>query len=158
MKKFNLSIILAVMTAACVFLSGCGNSDVNTVKNGTLGNFNTLTIGNALDNYKYFTDTDWRFLETQNGKRVVEFKGIYDPEKLSKISKFKELSLIIQFTMRVQKGFDLTYVGMEAVIENGKTEQRNLAGSWATGCIKRIYKDEDIFTSSTPEVYWFYNQ
>jgi hypothetical protein len=138
------------MTAACVFLSGCGNPDIDNVKNGTLGNFKNLTIGNALDNYKYFTDTNWRFLETDNGKRIVEFKGIYDADKICKNTEFKQLVLVIQFTMRVQKGFDLSYFGMEGVLRDGKTKQISLDSRKTVKCLEKIYQNQNTLDLAAP--------
>jgi len=37
--------------------------NVNTVKNGTLNFDNSITVGEAFDNYKYFRKTKWEEFE-----------------------------------------------------------------------------------------------
>ncbi len=87
MNKIRLAI--ASLTAS-LFLAGCFNSDVDLVKDSVMEFDKTLTIGEALDNWKACEKTSWEQFETQNGKQIVEYTcsrpvALYDIEKISYI-------------------------------------------------------------------------
>jgi len=66
MKQMYISAIV------CTLLSGCG-SDLDKVKNGVLDFNKTITVGQALDNWKSCESKDWKSFTSDNGVKVVEF-------------------------------------------------------------------------------------
>jgi hypothetical protein len=66
------------------------NKDINLVKNGTLPFDKTITVGNVLDNYEYFTQKKWVFDE-KKGRKIVVFRADFDNNKL--IDKLNKLAL-----------------------------------------------------------------
>ena len=60
MKKQIISVLLAV-----IILNGCG-SNIDTVKKSTLKIDETITVGDAIDNYKMCSAVSWREFETDN--------------------------------------------------------------------------------------------
>jgi hypothetical protein len=55
-----------------IFLTGCGNSNIETVKNGVLNSFPDAKIGPVFE--AAFTDTNWQAVE-KAGKHYVVFTG-----------------------------------------------------------------------------------
>ena len=75
-------IFIFVPMAIMVLLSCSGERGlINVVKNGTLYIDNTVTVGNAFDNYQYFNNTEWRTFETEQKRKIVEVIGSYDLAK-----------------------------------------------------------------------------
>ena len=76
MKRVLLTLISVLLVSA--FLVGCGDSTISKVKNGTLSLDKSTTIGNAFDNYSFFTETSWKKFETKQKSTIVEFEGKLD--------------------------------------------------------------------------------
>lgn len=87
MMRAELNIIaaltLAIATIPC--LSGCEKlakvaapDDVSLVKSGRLEMDPSVTVGQALENYKFFNSVRWEGNVSPNGRRVVTFTGAYD--------------------------------------------------------------------------------
>lgn len=55
-----------------VMLAGCG-SGLDKVKSGVLEFNKTITVGQALDNWKSCASREWKEFKTDNGVQVVEF-------------------------------------------------------------------------------------
>lgn len=51
------------------------------VKSAYSEDYPGLSFGAMLDNYRYFTSTEWREFTTSQGKEIVEFIGRYDTPK-----------------------------------------------------------------------------
>lgn len=71
-------------------LTGCSKSDTNIVKNGFMGDYKALTVGEAFDRWQTCDakQSAWSEFKTQNGISVVEFQ-CYDknvPTLASKMS------------------------------------------------------------------------
>lgn len=62
-----------------VLITGCNLFLSNTeyVKNSVWMTDYSMKVGDALDNYKYFTKTEWKEFTTDRGKEIVEFNGYY---------------------------------------------------------------------------------
>lgn len=73
MKPINIIIITLLMFS----LIGC-NSKINTIKDGTLELDNSITIGDAIDNYKHFSNVKWSNFTTDNKREVVEVYAVLD--------------------------------------------------------------------------------
>ncbi len=52
-----------------------GEKNIDIVKSGSLKIDSSVTVGNALDNYKYFSSTSWKEFEDSQKRMVVEFNG-----------------------------------------------------------------------------------
>ncbi|MFA7446103.1 MAG: hypothetical protein WCY89_09165 [Flavobacteriaceae bacterium] len=62
---------------------GCGLlSNTNLVKDHVDDLDPSLTLGEALDNYKYFIKTEWKEFTTQRGQEMVEFNGYYNEKDI----------------------------------------------------------------------------
>lgn len=152
MKKLNTVIMAALLAILGVFVSGCGNSEINIVKDGMLGNYNSLTVGKALDNYSYFATKEWKVIETENGRKFVEFRATYDVEPLFKNTDLKQFYLVIQFLINAdKKSFEFSYIGRENVLKDGKVKNRKL-GYCADNIFNNIYQNEDMMSLVAPAV------
>lgn len=72
---------MIVFSIICLFLIsvvGCSNSNISTVKSGTLSYDPTVKVGDALDRYKFFKDKNWKAFKTNQNREIVEFNGIFD--------------------------------------------------------------------------------
>lgn len=76
-KKFILA-----MVALFVF-DGCGGN-TSMVKNSFLEGYESLTIGEAFDNYKYFKSTEWTEFTADNGTKVVQVDCVGDYDEFKK--------------------------------------------------------------------------
>lgn len=63
---------LALITTMCIAIAGCG-SDTDKVKNGILEFNKTITVGQALDNWKSCESKSWEEFSAENGVKVVQF-------------------------------------------------------------------------------------
>ena len=150
MKKLNTIIMAVLLAMLVVFASGCGNAEIDIVKNEILGNYQSLTVGNALDNYSHFSDREWNFIKTENGKKVVEFRGAYDIEPLLKNTDIEQFYLLIQFTINADnKSFYLSYIGREEVFKDGKIKNFGLEYH-ANGLFNNIYQNKDTLSTVAP--------
>jgi hypothetical protein len=72
-------ITFAILVGIGLLAGGCQQmGNIGLVKRGILTDVSlSITVGEALDNYKYFKKTTWREFKTDNGKIVVEFVGNY---------------------------------------------------------------------------------
>lgn len=75
----KLSIVLLLVS----IVSGC-QGKVDQVKNMVWDADKSLTLGKALDNYKYFEKREWSAKKTDNGKEFIEFIGTLDPSSRQK--------------------------------------------------------------------------
>lgn len=69
MKKLLLASILSVTIFG---LSGC-SSDIDRVKDSVLDFNSAMTLGDALDNYKYCQDSEWTSYTTEKNEDIVKF-------------------------------------------------------------------------------------
>ena len=86
MKKCMLGMFAALVA---LFVAGCGDSNVDLVKNGTLGIDQTRTVeqvlGAKLNNMK------WKSFTSDDNSTVVEVTGIWkDPACRTQIEKWQE--------------------------------------------------------------------
>jgi hypothetical protein len=75
MKKMILAIITAV--TACMFLTGCGDSDIARVKAGTMNAYPDVTLEKVLESK--FTNIKWSTFE-KGGRKYVRFDGKINPQ------------------------------------------------------------------------------
>ena len=118
-----IRIILAILVMPLI--AGCEKSDssyISLVKNGTLEMDKSLTIGNAIDNYKYFIKPKWDLLKTENGKKVVVATCTMDTSNITfDVKNIKGLYMQFNFLTNVDKTFDLDWCGVGVKYEDGST-------------------------------------
>ena len=71
-KNSNLVKVGLVAIATSIIFSGC-SSELDIVKDGVLKYNETITVGQALDNYEDCETSEWQSFETKNGAKVVNF-------------------------------------------------------------------------------------
>ena len=137
-KNFLRKACVALLVANIVFLSGCNYfSNTERIKRGIYGIDYSISIGDALDNYKYFTKTEWKEFTTSQGREVVEFKGYY----------FKN-DVVVKIQFRLNKdlkedkdgsNFDVGYQSYSYLSKSG--EKREIEDK---KLIDKIYKNKEI--------------
>lgn len=121
----NRCFIILLVT---LLLSSCNtsNSNVDMIKKSTILDFPGMYLGDMLDNYKFFTETEWSEFSTPQGEDIVQFVGRYIntedsifedyyPERKNFIDVRKGY-ITIQFTIYKQEmddgtNFEIAYVG-----------------------------------------------
>ena len=107
--KITMNIIISSVIVLC--LSGC--DPVSQVKEGVLQLDKSVTVGDALDGYQYFSSTEWTSGESSQGKSFVECSGDI---------KNSSMRLIIQFQINKDDTFEFSYAGLwrgEKEVSNG---------------------------------------
>ncbi len=76
MKIFGVRFSCIII--ALLLFTGCKTSPVEQVKNGLLNDNKSTTIGKSFDNYQYFISPEWKYFETKQGKKIVQFEATVD--------------------------------------------------------------------------------
>lgn len=101
-------------TSVLAFLfAGCSKPDpLNIVKNGALNFDKSVTVGNALDNYKYFGASKWNTFEDSQRRTIVEFRAPFLLAKFvgAKIDQFEITSEMLQGVRSKLRDSEFTYV------------------------------------------------
>jgi len=119
--KVNLLTVLTLIGG--LSLSGCGNSDVSLVKEGTMPGYDSTTIGKVLD--ATFDDTSWKASESKKGVKTVTFTGKISKDLHSLVASpsADKITKVLQSTKHLpQKRDELTDIFIEAVRKLGGTE------------------------------------
>ena len=79
MKKQTYKNIGGVIIILLVLLSiiSCGGAE-KSVRNGRLQLDESITLGDAFDNYQYFTSTEWESFKDSQGRDIVQVTGKID--------------------------------------------------------------------------------
>lgn len=156
MKKFKKSVLSRVVFLLLVILGACSNSsDIDLVKNGVLDLDKSLTVGEAFENYKYFTEVSWEAFKTENGRRVVQVTGTLDLEKypLGKSWKeggIKKADVIFQFLiLKDGEHFQIHTYGLKLVSNDGKEKTLDASDMGLTQIqmlnnLQQIYNNEPL--------------
>ncbi len=107
-KKFNWVHAVAVgviqIVFGVIFLSLFSNSTISAVKDGYLTTLSsTKTIGDALDDYDYFSDVEWSEVKADETNAIVEAKMKLNVPSITDkpgVAAF----LVIQFLLNKQSG------------------------------------------------------
>lgn len=107
MKVINLA-------AALILLVGCDGmlGNISTVKNGFLDIDETVTIGDAFDNWKICKETHWDEFTSDNNKQIVEAKCVIYKKDTTKAS------FIIYFAMNKARSGEFNVEGVSKKLEN----------------------------------------
>jgi len=129
---------LTLLITSIVFLIGCNYfSNTERLKRGIYGLDYSISIGDALDNYKYFTKTEWREFTTSQGREIVEFKGYY-----------LKSNVVVRIQFRLNKdlkkdetgsNFDVSYQCYSYTTKSG--DKREIKDN---DLIKYIYKNKEM--------------
>ncbi len=127
MKLINTIVLLLiiVVSTGCDKAKSLTNSDVSIVKNGTLEFDKSITVGQAIDKYRYFTKTDWESMKEENGRRIVQTTAQIDITKYPEVNKIKIPDLKsaffkFQFVINQDKTFQIGWCGFGAEMNAGK--------------------------------------
>ena len=144
-------VLLALM--ATLVVQGCESikhptesGDVQLVKTGTLPFDKSLTVGQAIDNYKYFKSVRWESSKTENGRRIVQAIAVVDLDKhptinTTKIPLAKEVQFQFRFVINVDKTFEFDWAGVRTERTDGtvhEPDQKAQAAQWMH-TLKAIY-------------------
>ncbi len=156
MKKFNKNFLSILILLVLIALGGCSRSDdIDLVKNGVLEFDQSLTVGEAFENYKYFKKVKWEAFKTENGRRVVQVTGSLDLEKYPlgrewKQKGIKNADVIFQFLiLKDNKHFQLYTYGIRLVFNNGTEKILDASDLGLTRLqmlrnLKEIYDNEPL--------------
>lgn len=72
-NNLTQTLLVVLMTTTLILLAGCFQNDVDVVKEGTMDEYPTTTIGAAFD--ASFDGPVWETFETDKKERVVGFTG-----------------------------------------------------------------------------------
>lgn len=115
----NKKIVVGVIGLSFFVVSGCDKlDDTSLVKDGTLEMDKSLTVGQAMNNYKYFKKTTWNLVKTDNGRKFVEVTGDVDTAKhpsLNSQGGVKNIHIKFQFKINQDKTFEVAWCGVEGV-------------------------------------------
>ena len=112
-----LLITVSTIMFSCDKLSKVTGGDVALVKGGTLDIDKSLTVGQAVDNYKFFKKVKWEAIKTDNGKRLVQVNADIDTSKSpcinsEKTPAIKSLQMQFQFQINTDNTFQLAWCGV----------------------------------------------
>ena len=108
------------------------------VKNGVLNIDPSVTVGDALNGYKYFGHTDWKSFEDSQKRRIVEFNGIFDYDKFSD-TKTEQLPTVVLTADNIHKmkersqGLKIAYVAQFSISRDGEAFELRYSGFKAFG-------------------------
>lgn len=108
LKKHVTKAVIIIFTSLLVF-SSCENpfGNVALIKKSVYGDNKSLTLGDALDNYKYFDKTEWSEFTTKQGKEYVNFTGNYS---------MNNIVFRIQFIMfSATNEYEVSYMGYKFI-------------------------------------------
>jgi|GEM_PF-1419524 hypothetical protein len=135
-----------------LLLAGCG-SDVSLVKDGVMDFNQTITVGQALDNWRSCDGSNWEEFETENGVRVVSFECNHDIamfiDKVKKAGSHStndmssldvaSITSIFQFTINQDDSFQLDGIYTRSVWADG--EQLEDSSTKPLAILKKAYEN-----------------
>jgi hypothetical protein len=152
-KKVISAVAMLIMA---VIFSGCfGTSDIDLVKNGVMNRHKSLTVGDAMDNWKACDKKEWEEYETDNGERIVRFvcyntdmsqfadlkEWAKDKEQIEEAIDYKSIVSEFQWTINLDNTFELTFSENTITWNNGKSVKLGHTDS----LIDTAYNNEYVF-------------
>lgn len=153
------------MLGALAILQGCGvSSDVNLVKNGVMDFNKTLTVGEALDNWKECAEKSWEEFKTENGMHVVQFtcntKNVaHFIQQLKEIVRNEceamscaaidvtKMERVFQWSINKDETFQMSHGSLTIVWKDGRTKQ--ITSENPQSMLEDVYANKVTFDSST---------
>lgn len=118
---------------------------VEVIKKGKLADFQSVTIGEAFDSYKYLIKKDWKANILKSGHVTVDFTGWFEDSELNDedIKRgVKEKGLEVKFVIEPNGLYYAFMVSKMELISDGsilKSEYPDI-----NGILKKIYSNEKI--------------
>lgn len=148
MKVLKKIVTAAIAVVIVAIAAGCSKDDVTVAKEGHLDFNKSITIGQALDGYKYFGNKEWLATKTPQGTRLVIFKADMNPQFVKEINgackstapqkTIESQKWAIQFTLN--KDNSIFVSGTQTLsIAPDKTKK---AGSLSEALLQSVYKNE----------------
>lgn len=170
---------LLLFTILALLITGCsedGNpgrsgeevtkiSPVELVKAGFLPVDASVTVGDALDRYRYFGEINWKSFEDPQGRVIVEFSGTFEYEEFEEIEvdgvlvtsgpagdrkktpDDEEMIFVARFVVTKEtfelKSVGYLYMGFDedgAPVKTGETFEEDISENLTT--LKYIYDDQ----------------
>lgn len=146
---------LFIITITTMLISGCDkiksftSSDVSLVKDGVLEMDKSLTVGKAIDNYKYFKKTQWKAVKTENGKRIVTVDCSVDVDKQTdmKNSDIKSADMKFEFKINQDNTFEVGWCGLSFEKNDGEKHAASETSSvnMCINSLRAIYNNNPNF-------------
>lgn len=143
MKKHGIAIAIIVTYILIFGKIGYCKDYVPIVKNSVLEFDQSITIGDAFDNYEYFSSVNWVNYTTKNKRNVVEVTGvpIWNEAQIQYFREINDLQNIIDAKVEVVVQFVLS--------KDGSTLNINACGmrgggnevAWLDEVVKEGYVD-----------------
>lgn len=115
---------------------------IDVLKQKTLPDYPSVTIGKAFDGYSFFKKKEWRESRS-NGKIYIDFIGVLDA-KISEVIK-TDVSLqtvIFKFVIMDDGQYGLVMISVDNLMKNGATQTGAIADM--KGILAKIYANEEI--------------
>lgn len=118
---------------------------IEVIKNGKLAAFQSVTIGEAFDSYKYLIKKDWKANILKSGHVTVDFTGWFEDSELSDEDKRRGVNgkgLEVKFVIEPNGVYYVFMVSKMELISNGsimKSEYPDI-----NTILKKIYSKEKI--------------
>lgn len=152
--KFSIKHLVAqgVLLAVVLLFSTTQSNDLDLVKGTVMDIDKSLTVGEAFDNWQDCASRKWEILETDNGRRVVQFTcDIKNTREffneLAQYSDAQEDALDVEhhnsiFQWRINKDetVSLSYVGFEMTWLDGKFSEAKSTNAEAS--VRSVYNNE----------------
>jgi predicted Zn finger-like uncharacterized protein len=143
-----LGIVALIGISFGIISGSCsGNSELGLVKNGYLDFNKSLKFGKAIDKYKYFESTEWKYFVTDKEVKVVQITGKLKPSFFDAKTEINlrdktllSADVIIQCTLNSDgKSFKIAHISANVILKCDDYSIRGSSGkmSW----IECIYDD-----------------
>ena len=76
--KVKIAAGAVALLLLIILMKSCGGSVESKVRNGYLTIDESTSIGDALDNFSYFSQSGWTTFQDNQGREIVQFSGTYD--------------------------------------------------------------------------------
>lgn len=162
-KSFLLTVTIAVfLCASACSKDGNGNPDkpsgersmhqssknetagsgiADAIKMKTLAGYESTTIGNAFDSYKYFAKKEWKETTAQNGKIYIDFIGWLD-DAGGKTDGVSARALDVKFVINPDGSFIVAMLSKIEAKTDGKLYVYPLED--IGGMLAKIYANKEI--------------
>jgi hypothetical protein len=170
-RKYKLIIVSALCLFLSIGLINCSgkdgngislskNREIDLIKNGVLELDKTVTVGNALEGYKYFNKKEWKVVEDSQKRKSVEFYGTIDlpsvyegiePKlKQDLLSTVNDSVYYVKFNISADnKSFSVAGGGEKVSFKNGKKyeDDQDAQSLLISGALQNIFKNQMISLS-----------
>jgi hypothetical protein len=151
MRTYARANYAGLLLASSLLLAGCAQDPINLVKTGTLTADSSVAVGGALDGYRYFKTTKWETLETEQGRKVVQFTGTIKLEALVGYTDKETLRTItpamVEKALSPDKGFELEYIAQFTILKSSDHPFE----LYYSGCKMRLAAVKDKATGGPAE-------